>query len=44
MKAATAARLAWALCVACLVGLGAYLLLYVLNGTAAWGQRRCPSR
>jgi ABC-type branched-subunit amino acid transport system permease subunit len=38
MKTARAARLAWSLCVACLVGLGAYLLLYVLNGTAGQGS------
>ena len=44
MEAATAARLAWSLCIACLVGLGGYLLLDVLNGTAGLGQRRCPPR
>jgi hypothetical protein len=38
MTAATAARLAWALCIACLVGLGAYLLLYVLNGSTGLGS------
>jgi hypothetical protein len=42
MKAATAARLAWALCVACLVGLGASLLLQVLNGTAGLGSTPLP--
>jgi hypothetical protein len=43
MKAATAARLAWSLCVACLVGLGGYLLLYVLNGTAGPGSLPLPA-
>jgi hypothetical protein len=43
MKAATAARLAWSLCVACLVGLGGYLLLYVLNGTAGLGSLPLPA-
>jgi hypothetical protein len=43
MKAATAARLAWALCVTCLVGLGGYLLLYVLNGTAGPGSTPLPA-
>jgi hypothetical protein len=44
MKAATAARLAWSLCVAGMVGLGGYLLLDVLNGTAGLGLCRCPPR
>jgi uncharacterized membrane protein len=43
MKAATAARLAWALCVACLVGLGTSLLLQVLNGTAGLGSTPLPA-
>jgi hypothetical protein len=43
MKAATAARLAWSLCIACLVGLGGYLLLYVLNGTAGLGSTPLPA-
>jgi hypothetical protein len=38
MSRQTAARLAWSLCIACLVGLGGYLLLYVLNGTAGLGS------
>jgi hypothetical protein len=42
-KVATAARLAWSLCVACLVGLGGYLLLYVLNGTAGLGSLPLPA-
>jgi hypothetical protein len=43
MKAATAARLAWSLCIACLVGLGGYLLLYGLNGTAGLGSTPLPA-
>ena len=43
MKAATAARLASSLCIACLVGLGGYLLLYVLNGTAGLGSTPLPA-
>jgi hypothetical protein len=43
MKVATAARPAWSLCVACLVGLGGYLLLYVLNGTAGLGSLPLPA-
>ena len=43
MKAATAARLAWSLCIACLMGLGGYLLLYVLNGTAGLGSLPLPA-
>jgi hypothetical protein len=38
MSRRTATRLAWSLCIACLVGLGGYLLLYVLNGTAGLGS------
>ena len=43
MEAATAARLAWSLCIACLVGLGGYLLLYVLNGIAGLGSTPLPA-
>jgi hypothetical protein len=37
MKAPTAARLAWSLCVACVVGVGGSIVLQVLNGTAGLG-------
>jgi len=43
VTARAAARLAWLLCVACLVGLGGYLLLYVLNGTAGLGSLPLPA-
>jgi hypothetical protein len=43
VTARAAARLAWLLCVACLVGLGGYLLLYVLNGTAGLGVLPLPA-
>jgi hypothetical protein len=43
VTARAAARLAWSLCVACLVGLGGYLLLYVLNGTAGLGSLPLPA-
>jgi hypothetical protein len=43
MEAAMAARLAWSLCVASLVGLGGYLLLYAVNGTAGLGSLPLPA-
>jgi hypothetical protein len=43
MKPSTAARLAWSLCVACAVGVGASLLLQVLNDTAGLGSAPLPA-
>jgi hypothetical protein len=43
MKAPTAARLAWSLAVACVVGVGGSLVLQVLNGTAGLGSAPQPA-
>jgi hypothetical protein len=43
MKAPTAARLAWSLCVACVVGGGGSIVLQVLNGTAGLGSAPLPA-
>jgi hypothetical protein len=43
MKASMAARLAWSLSVACVVGVGASLVLQVLNGTAGLGSVPLPA-
>jgi hypothetical protein len=43
MKAATAARLAWSLCVACTLGVGACVLLQALNGTAGLESVALPA-
>jgi hypothetical protein len=43
MKASMAARLAWSLCVGCLVGVGASLVLQLLNGTAGLSSVPLPA-
>jgi uncharacterized membrane protein YeiH len=43
MKASMAARLAWSLCVACVVGVGGALVLQVLNGTAGLESVSLPA-
>jgi hypothetical protein len=43
MKAPTAVRLAWSLCVSCGVGVGAAIVLEVLNGRAGLGSLPLPA-